>query len=437
MVYQPKDTITEGKFKVIQFTLSTPSQPINLVPYCARADIYESILEPTTIAEFIIVDKVGMFSHFNFLEQEICITYTTYPDNDEAKVEYDFKVIDANPTESLPDDKGVVFKLVGVSMEAAKSATIKNIPLVREKSTSEEVVMAMLNLVETKKSFYSEKTKGWNTFALTKITPFEAIDQIRLNAVSDKYNGSAFVFFENSKGFHFKTIEGLIEEGMKNIGDKYFIQSSLAMADVEGNKWRNILAFKAIPTVSATVARLVGGGNNRVNQIDIFSGKLQTYDKKPQNLSFVQLNKGAETASLKTQNELQADEGNVTQHLNYSSTMNVELGDKKNVLPYYLSHFLNTIVQITVYGDSTVAVGDVITCEIPEHDAMTIGEQKPYVKPSDVSAGNFLVTKVRHVLTFNEKSEYMQALELVKDGWGGEAPRARKFGNDAMAGTMA
>jgi hypothetical protein len=43
-------------------------------------------------------------------------------------------------------------------------------------------------------------------------------------------------------------------------------------------------------------------------------------------------------------------------------------------------------------------------------------------------AGNYLVTKCRHILTFNEGSEYMQALEIVKDGYGGAAPKAENFG---------
>jgi hypothetical protein len=83
---------------------------------------------------------------------------------------------------------------------------------------------------------------------------------------------------------------------------------------------------------------------------------------------------------------------------------------------------------LTVYGDSTVSIGDVITCEIPEHDALPISENKPYVDSSPVIAGNYLITKCRHVLTFSEKAEYMQALEIVRDGSGGEKPRSKNFG---------
>ena len=55
---------------------------------------------------------------------------------------------------------------------------------------------------------------------------------------------------------------------------------------------------------------------------------------------------------------------------------------------------------------------------------MTRGEDKPGVESSPITAGNYLVTKCHHILTFNERAEYMQALEIVKDGIGGDEPQA-------------
>lgn len=426
-----KSIMLEGKYKLITFQMSTPTQPIDLTPYCARMDIYESILEPTPIAEFIISDKTGMFSHFNFSEQVICVKFTTYEDNPKGAVNYDFRIIKAGPVESLPDDKGVVYKLTGVSREAAKSPTLKNVPFTREKIECENMVKAYLeapNLLDSKKPLFVEKTNGLHTFVMNNITPLEAIDQVRTMAISQKYDGSAFVFFENSRGYHFKSLEALVEEGIKNIGDKYYIQSGLSKVDVTGSKWRNILAFKAIPNVNQTIARTIGGGKNRVVKLNIKTREYEEFAQDPGRLDFVQLNKGAQSSSLKSQEEINKDDGAIKVVLYDPDKETHEFADKANKLPYYLTHFLTTIVQITVYGDSTVSVGDVITCEIPEHDALPIGENKPYVESSSVVAGNFIITKCRHVVTFNEKAEYVQALELVRDGSGGEKPRARQFG---------
>lgn len=426
-----KSIMVEGKFKLLTFQLSTPTKPIDLSPYCARVDIYESVLEPTAIGEFIISDKTGMFSHFNFSEEIICIKFTTYEDNPKGYVSYDFSIIKTDPVTTTQDDKGVLYKLTGVSRESLKSPTLKNVPLTREKIECENMVKAYLepdNLLGSKKQLYAEKTKGLHTFVMNNITPFEAIDQIRMKAISQKYEGSAFVFFENSRGYHFKSLESLVDEGLKNIGDKYYIQSTLAKVDVTGSKWRNILAFKAIPNVNQTVARTIGGGKNKVVRLNIKTREYEEFAQDSKRLDFVQLNKGSNSSSLKAQEKINKDDGSITV-LQYDPDKETnDYADKANKLPYYLTHFLTTVVQLTVYGDSTVSIGDVITCEIPEHDALPIGENKPYVDSSSVVAGNYLITKCRHVLTFSEKSEYMQALEIVRDGSGGEKPRAKKFG---------
>lgn len=426
-----KSIMLEGKYKLLTFQLSTPTQPIDLTPYCVRADIYESVLEPTTIGEFIISDKTGMFNHFVFTEQVVCIKFTTYEDNPRGAVDYDFRIITAGPAETLPDDKGIVYKLTGISREAAKSPTLKNVPFTREKIECENMVKAYLeapNMLNSQKTLYAEKTSGLHTFVMNNITPFEAIDQVRMQAISQKYEGSAFVFFENSRGYHFKSLEGLIDEGIKNIGDKYYIQTALAHVDVTGSKWRNILAFKAIPNVNQTVARTIGGGKNLVVRLNIKTREYEEFTIDAQRLDFVRLNEGSFTSSLVSQEDINKDDGAIRVVQYDPDKENHSGADKANKLPYYLTHFLNTVVQITTYGDSTVSVGDVITCEIPEHDGLPVGtETRPYVNSSTMVAGNYLITKCRHILTFNEKAEYIQALEIVRDGYGGRAPRARQF----------
>jgi hypothetical protein len=84
-----------------------------------------------------------------------------------------------------------------------------------------------------------------------------------------------------------------------------------------------------------------------------------------------------------------------------------------------MAHFLTTVTHITIYGDTAITTGDVIKCQFPEPSGITRGETSPINEDSAMTSGNYIVTKCRHVLTFNEKAQYMQALELVKDGIGG------------------
>lgn len=408
----------EGHYKLLDLSITTPrGKKLNLAAYAVKFDIYESILSSSVVGELTISDSTGMLDSFNFTEEKINISFTTFEDS--APVSFVLNVVEVNPVITIPNDKAVVFTLTCISEELVKSKTIKNIPFVRKQLESENAVLAMLNLLETKKQLFAEKTKGLHTFGLTNINPFLSIDNIRKSAVSSKYNSSAFVFYENSKGYHFKTLEGLIEEGKKNVGDKCFTYSTTAQADITSATWRNIIAYKVIQNGNQNVALATGGYNNVSKRYNLETGELELYEKKAQNLEFVTLNDGSQTSSLKTQNEKSKDEGKLSFSLYNPDQENNQLAEKNQNLPYYITQFLNIVCHATIYGDSTISVGDVIHCHLPQNTGLTFGESNPYLEDSTVFSGNYLVCKVRHVLTFGELAEYYQGLEIVKDGFGG------------------
>lgn len=418
-------TLREGQFKLNEFVLSAPGdRTIGLAAICSRADIFESVLEPTVIGEFIIADKVGVFSHFNFLEQKINISFTTYEENEDASVEYEFYPISVDPAVSLPDDKGIVYKLTCVSKEALKSTQIKNAPLVRQKTPSEKIVEALLGILDTDKNYFFEETQGLHAFNFTEMTPFEAIDQVRLKSMSKNYNGHCFLFYENSKGYHFKSFESLMDDGKKKIGDKYFMQFPAGELNIQASKWRNILGFKVVQTGNQNVTRAIGAGKVLVKRKNLITGQIEDFQIDQKKLDFVRLNENSISSNATTQKEAEENESNI-KLVYYDPT--IEESDSANaevVRPYFMAHLLNTVAHITIYGDSTITIGDVIAAEIPEHDGLTLGEENPYRKSSEIVSGNYLVTKCRHILNFNEGAQYIQALEIVKDGYGGDIPNA-------------
>lgn len=421
----------DGKFKLISFVLSFPGgRVLPLTPYCARADIYESVLEPTAIAEFVITDKIGIFDSVNFLEQNITLQFTTYEDNEQAAINYEFYPVIVDPSESIPDDKGIVYKLTCVSKEALKSTQVKNLSFSRQKIECEKMIAAILQTpdgLQTTKQLFLEKTQGLHGFNFTLVNPFTAIDEIRLKAMSAEFNGHCFVFYENSKGYHFKSFEGLIKDGKTKIGDKYYVQSAATDIAVGGAKWRNILAFKIIQSGNQNITRALGAGKVIIKAVNTISQESEIIEFDPTRLNFEQLNQNSESASLVSQKEIGSTDSRVEVVRFDPEVETADIAIAAAFRPYYLAFLFNTIAHITVYGDSTVTVGDVITAKIPEMNALTIGEERPYVDTSSTSAGNYLVTKCRHILNFNEGAEYMQALEIVKDGYAGNAPKATNF----------
>jgi hypothetical protein len=216
-------------------------------------------------------------------------------------------------------------------------------------------------------------------------------------------------------------MEALIKEGIKNIGDKCFTQSTLTNLNVTGAKWRNILTTKIIQSGNEGILRLIGGGRSTCQLQNSVTGDIISFQADPKNLQFETLNEGSASTNLKAQVE-KTEDGNegAPRAIPFDPTVgNAERAEKFNHMPYYMSHFLTVVMQITIYGDSAITVGDVIHCQLPEAAGLTRGEENPVNEDSAVTTGNYVVTKCRHMLTFNEKAEYAQGLELVKDGIGG------------------
>jgi hypothetical protein len=423
------NSIRDGQFKLNEFLLIDATAKTvdcgkaeDLTALCVQANIYESVLEPCVRAQFEFYDAKGANDKLIFTNKKIVIDFTTNEDNPKSAIRYEFYVIGETVRIQSPDDKASIFKVECVTYEAWKSTDIKNAPLSEKKLAAENAVKAYLNIIGSQKPLFAEKTRGLHAFNFTLKKPLECIDEIRLEyAMSQEFKGHAFYFFENKHGFVFKSMEMLIKEGKENIGDKCFLQSTLTNLDVTGAKWRNILTTKLIQKGNEGVAKILGAGAVKVKQYNKVTGQTEDFEADPRNLEFETLNKGSASTTLKAQHEKSKDgnQGEVKEIKFDPTISNIERAEKFNHLPYYMAHFLTVIMQITIYGDSTITVGDVIKCQFPEASGLTKGEKNPINEDSAMTTGNYMVTKCRHMLTFNEKAEYAQGLELVKDGIGG------------------
>lgn len=420
------NSIRDGQFKLNEFIMIDATaktadcgKALQLTPVCVKANIYESVLSPTVRADFEFYDSKGMFDNFLFKNKKIIIEFTTNESNSKSAIRYEFYVQNDDPVVPTADDKGVAYKLSCTTYEVWKSRNVI-VPLSKKKMECEKMVKAYLNVLDSNKNLFAEKTRGLHAFDLTLKTPLQCIDEIRVEyAMSQEFKGHAFYFFENKYGFVFKSMEMMIREGKENIGDKCFMQSTLTNLDFEGAKWRNILAFKSIQNGNQGIAKVIVQERNTV------TGEITTYSVDSKKLEFETLNEKSISSTLKRQNQLEVDSSLIVKVDRDPTTENAERAEKKNHVPIYMAHFLTTIAQITIYGDSTITVGDVIHCQLPEYNARTQGDKNPMREDSAMTSGNYMVTKCRHVLTFNEKAEYMQGLEIVKDGIGG-TPRVHK-----------
>lgn len=410
---------SEGKYTLISLTLSAPGgRVLNLSGQMAKVDIYENILAPSIIGVFRLADSVGMFNSFVFEEQELCISWTTNDTGKEAH--YRFKIIGGNPEAmTVSNGKTTVYTLTGISPEAFESAKMKDFqekfPAVTKKIEPYAIVTLCLEqALKTTKPKYYEKTKGLHQFNFTKVTPFEAIEKARQDAISSSNDSSSYVFFENKYGYNFITIEELIKRGKKRIGDKVFFNAPIGGIDSTGSLWRNILAYKVVQLGNQAALAATGGGKVVLNFVNLRNkNEIIVKQASIKDYGFEKLNKGTETMSTAAL-EKNTDQPPVPRQYYFDpEDEQNDLIDKKAALACYMSGFLSVINHITIYGDTEITAGDVITVHINEATGLT--PDTP-VEESSALSGNFLVAKVRHCLTFGDTPQYYQALEIIKDG---------------------
>lgn len=406
----------QGYVKIDKLNLLAQGKTLDLMNYTNRIDIYESILSPGVICELIISDAITIYSSF-MTGSKIEISFTTHEGS--PPVEYTFKIIKKDDIGSPRNDKAVVYRVTSVTEETYTAANIKNLPLVRGKDVLvEEPVLAMLNALNSKKELFLEKTTGLHSVSSAGITPFDFINRLRMIAVSAKYKASAFVFFENKHGFTFKCLETLVEEGLSGIGDKLYIYHPAANLDVTGSNWRTILGAKQIQIGNENVAGLIGGNKNVSSQFDVHTGELIKYDNDvAASFESISMNENSSWIDTRRMSEYH-DDGRQSVVLYDSSSDKHQVAEKDNYLPYYIAKFLTVIQHITVYGDSTVTIGDIIKVRFPERSGLTEA-----VELDQNLSGNYMVCKCRHsIILGGAFPMYFQGLEIIKDGVGGDMP---------------
>lgn len=411
------DDNSQGSFKLNKCVLISGNRSLDISPYVSRIDVYESILACSVICEIVIVDATGMFNAFG--NDIIDLEFTTY---DEAPpVAYRLQIVETGPGVASINDKATVYKIKAVSEEAYKSATIANLPLVRsQEALVEEGVVAMLKVLDTKKEISIEETTGLHAYSSVLKKPFEFIDELRKIAVSKQYKASAYVFFENKNGYTFKSLEKLVDEGKKSIGDKVYYFHPAANIDVTGSNWRTIIGAKQVQVGNENVASLIGGNRNSTTEFDLLTGEFVEYEEPASSYESVSMNENSVWIDSKRIEKFK-DSGRISVVMLDSSAEKHTVAEKENFLPYYISKFLTVIQHITVYGDTTVTVGDIIKVKFPERTGLT-GE----VEMDKNLSGNYMICKCRHVLIFTgNRPSYYQALEIVKDGLGGDTPTIR------------
>jgi hypothetical protein len=239
--------------------------------------------------------------------------------------------------------------------------------------------------------------------------PFELFNFLAKNSVSAS-GQSNYIFFENSAGFHFTTIDEL--KKAPPIRMLHATEVPLNMVEtgsgsnvIISNKTEDLTEIERFNTSKAIVGGMYGG---KVITHNILTKEIESYEIKT-------TEEGSDLGYVGFGEVFDADFVSDS-NLGYMSSNYLYGYHDKSEIPHYprydqkMMEIRTNNVKFDVPGDSNIFAGNVIEIIIPSQTDQS-GESDPYI------SGNFLVTAIHHKLN---NSEYSMTLECNKDGFDSE-----------------
>lgn len=362
--------------------------------------IYEDIYEPTVYAEFVIQDSINLIGKLPILgEEEITVKFSS-PFRDKEAV-YKLKVFSITNKVLNTTGTSAAYIIRAVSAEHFSSANVI-VENGYKDSISNIVVDILKNKIKTKKTVSIEETKGIVNLIIPKMQGLQAIDFLKMRAVSKAPTGGVYVFFETQYGFQFKSIEQIINEE-KNVSENRIFRALPAVntsRETRNFQFRNIINFEHLTTFDTYRKSQSGVLGNRVKVFDLKTKKFNDVDYK------LSEQKGKiPFAALKSSisNSDQFISENESGGQRYfiatdSSRTNDFIGDVLGHRTSFFSLFNESMIRAEVHGDSQLAAGMMIKLEIPDASGV-----KQTEKSDPLHSGNYLITRLRHIVFLEER----------------------------------
>ena len=289
--------------------------------------------------------------------------------------------------------------------------------------------------LNSKKSLFVENTATNAKYVMPSLKPYKAINFLSSQCVSGKYNNAGYLFYETSKGFHFRSLESLLAMGGAVARPtRWNFQSQTNMVadikkyevnDIE-RRMQAVIKYEFSKPVDTLTNIIDGFYANRLVVHDAFNKTIQTHDfnyKDNYEKSYHLESLGFEADSRKhiTPNTQLNDTGKSLYEFADSKKMvstetsrvhnDYEFTPVKDTLPKITSQkagYKNMNMSLLVYGNTMLNAGDVINFTAP---IMQPGENKI---PNPYTSGRYLIMAIKHTISV-ESGTHEMVLRCFKD----------------------
>ena len=406
-------------------------------------NIYEDLYKTCLTGDITLVDTNNVIMEAPIIGQEFLGFKLITPGLDDFALDYSTHVFTITKINSRtsPRPGTMVYSLAFSSPEGLRDNRVR----VSKSYTNTvdaiiEDVLSSAKYINTKKTLFLEETKGIKKMVVPYVHPFKLINQLKLDAISKKHDSPHYMFYENTLGFHFRTLDSLYaqkaaaEFNATDMGGKISLEDEL----------KRVLRFQIVGSNDMLLNVVTGMLSSNTITHDIYR-KEYKYNDFEYIADFDENNRiNYEENGYPIYNDVPLDEFDNTVStftdakryvhptstiINNSDAQHYDTSTKS--YPYTANNISKTIMSrksklaeltqgmsiiVEVFGTTTLNVGSIVNMTIPVTGAKHSGEDNDIYL-----SGRYLVRSLRHMFDFTDK-RHTCAMTLVRDTINKELP---------------
>ena len=445
-VVQTDGLITADEFSLDEAFIITATENTNIKMMMVELSYYEDIFKGITSGKILIndaislIDRLGM-SGFDYIKLKFKKTVTA---DDEYSIEKYFRIYRVSER-VLNNNSSETYALHFCSEELLLSEQTKVSKSYSGKKISEIIYDILSNKLKIDNKYIRmQETDGLYDFVIPYKKPFEAINWLANYAKPIGREGADFLFYENSEGFNFYSLQNLFTQQPytqfiylpRSAGSHNDKLSGLGWEIKSGELGRNLIGIKSyvfLDTFDTLYGTTSGAFANRLISIDPLTRTFRdtTFDYSTYFQNSETLNENSLIPELKNRLGKKANEnydavlkvsisnanqkkaiGISEEPWNVANDVRVEDYIPNRTAQLSLSHYSR--IKLSVSGDPNLTVGMLVGISLPssrskDESGYDDGEEDVF------NSGLYMITAVRHIIDFAGK--YETVLEVVKDSY--------------------
>lgn len=438
-----KDYFSEKSFKLDKITItSTTGEVVDIYSLMTELTIYEDIYNSTLSGKIIISDSQDLMNRIPLLGFEYLTIKVTKPGSErQVLFEKVFRVYKLVSEGVAPGTTtGQVYNLyfcseeniISLSRKISKSYRSKTSTFMINDILKNELVVSPTKLLPQN----IEDTIGLYDIIIPYMNPLHAISWIagRSKSAQAKIGGATFMFYENTQGYNFKSLETLFYKPTK-AKYSYGIKNSDTGDESSLTEIRDAIKFEFMNVFDTLTAISSGMYSSVLKTVDLtrlkFSDVVLSYNSYFNDTTHLQNDKElTKKVPYQFQNESK-DRLNNKIYENYfalrrmyptnfghdtvPSISRKQPSIKPNLVEKWMLQRISQINQLNYFklkivipGDTYITIGDIIEFNVPLLSTKVKGE--PNINP--FYSGRYLITAIRHKI---DQESYEMIIEATKD----------------------